>query len=189
MRTTLQALWLFAPLLVSAALSGAVIRLGWWRALARPIDGGATIRGKRVFGDSKTWRGVVTAIVGSVAGVALQRLAHGTVPAWLEVIDYGAASPLLLGAALGVGATAGELPNSFVKRRLGIAPGKTTSGAWSVVFFVWDQVDLVVGSWPLVALFARPTAPLVAASFVLTLVVHPAVAFVGWAIGARKTAR
>lgn len=189
MRTTLQALWLFAPLLVSAALSGAVIRLGWWRALARPIDAGAMVRGRRLFGDSKTWRGVVTAVVGSVAAVALQRLAHGSVPAWLEVVDYGATSPLLLGAALGVGATAGELPNSFVKRQLGIAPGKTTSGVWAIVFFAWDQVDLVVGAWPLLALFVRPTAPLVAASFVLALVLHPAVAFVGWAIGARKTAR
>ena len=56
MRTTLQALWLFAPLLVSAALSGAVIRLGWWRALARPIDAGRAVRGRRLFGDSKTER-------------------------------------------------------------------------------------------------------------------------------------
>ena len=34
-----------------------------------------------------------------------------------------------------------ELPNSFIKRRLDIKPGKTTN----LFFFVFDQIDSLIG--------------------------------------------
>jgi CDP-archaeol synthase len=93
------------------------------------------------------------------------------------------------GALMGLGAMLGELPNSFVKRRVGIAPGKATSGAWSVLFYVWDQVDLVFGAWALTWWGVRPSALLIAASFAMALVAHPLVSLVGWLVGARQHAR
>lgn len=183
------ALYLFSPLLVSAALSGVVLRGGLFRALAAPIDGTLTVRGRRLFGDSKTWRGVVTAVVGCVATVWMQRALASTVPRELALADYESLSPLAFGAAMGAGAMLGELPNSFVKRQLGIAPGKTTKGAMAVVFYLWDQVDLLTGAWPLVACWVRPSLGVVIASFALTLALHPLVALVGYGVGARKTAR
>ncbi len=184
-----QALYLFAPLLLAAAISGVFLRYDLAPVLARPIDNGAMIRGKRVFGDGKTWRGVVTAILGSVIGVALQRALSGVVPSALQIVDYARVDPLLLGTGMGGGAMIGELPNSFVKRRAGIPRGGTASGWKGVVFYVWDQVDLLVGAWPFVAPLVSPRPRVVVASFVVALVVHPLVALVGWLVGARSSWR
>lgn len=185
-----RALYLFAPLLVSAALSGVVLRFNWFPTLRRPIDFGATFRGRRLFGDSKTWRGVIVAIVGCVASVALQQqVLSDVVPASLEAVDYRSTSPFCFGTAMGVGAMAGELPNSFTKRQFGIPPGQSTRGWPALAFYVWDQVDLLTGAWPLVLFWVRPSASVVAASFVVAMLVHPVVAAIGFAMGARTTAR
>jgi hypothetical protein len=142
-----------------------------------------------VFGASKTWRGVVVAVIGCVAGVALQKYVLRGWPSALALVDYDAVQPLVFGAALGIGAMVGELPNSFAKRQLGIPPGKTTSGPLAAVFFVLDQVDLLLGAWPLIACWVRPTFSLVLASFVLALAAHPLVSVIGYAVGARASAR
>ena len=184
-----QVLYLFAPLLVSAAMSGIVLRFDLFAVLRRPIDQGAIFRGRRLFGDGKTWRGVAVAVVGSIGAVAVQQAIRTHVPALLQVADYGPIDPLSFGGAMGLGAMAGELPNSFTKRQLGIASGKTTRGWQAVVFYVWDQVDLLTGSWPLIIPWVRPSALLVVTSFVVALAVHPLVALIGYVVGARKSAR
>ena len=184
-----QALYLFLPLLVSAALSGLVLRFDWLRVLRRPIDHGATFRGHRLFGDSKTWRGVAVAVAGSIGAVLVQQAVRAHVSSFLQVADYGQIDPLWFGVAMGAGAMVGELPNSFTKRQLGIPPGETSGGWRAVVFYVWDQVDLLTGAWPLLLWWFRPTFSLVATSFVVALVLHPLIALVGYGIGARKSAR
>lgn len=184
-----RALYLFAPLLLAAAISGVLLRFDLVPRLARPIDFGASVGGRRVFGDGKTWRGGFAAVTGSVIGVAVQRAIAGVVPSALQVVDYDRVSPLLLGLAMGAGATLGELPNSFVKRRAGIPRGGTAHGWKGVVFYVWDQVDLLIGAWPLVAALITPPARVVVASFVVALVLHPLVALVGWLVGARTSPR
>lgn len=184
-----RALWLFLPLLFAAGMGGIVLRLDLLRRTRRPIDGGATFRSRRVFGDNKTWRGVLVAVVCGAAFAALQEHVVGDAVGGLLVVDWAAVPSPLFGALMGLGATLGELPNSFVKRRLGIGPGKTTTGPWSIVFYAWDQVDLLLGAWPLIAAWVRPSAQLVAASFVVAMLGHPAVSLVGWLIGARRSAR
>lgn len=185
-----QALYLFAPLLFSAALSAVVHRYDLWPRLARPIDGGAELWGQRVFGDGKTWRGVVIAVVGSITTVLAQKYVIGDRAGALAVVDYAHASAISLGAALGAGAMLGELPNSFVKRRLGIRRGGTaTHRGLRALFWVWDQIDLLSTCWPLLMIWVEPTAGLVATSFFLALALHPLIALVGYALGARRTPR
>ncbi|SRR5258706_13557377 len=184
-----QAFYLHAPLLVAAAVAGLVLKADLLRALARPIDAGATVRGRRLFGDTKTWRVVVAAIVGATLGVCAQRWLVGAHAGALAMLDYARTNPLALGAALGGGAVLGELPNSFVKRQLGIPPSGTARGPVRAWFYVWDQVDFLTATWPLACLFARPTWLHVAVSFALALVMHPLVALLGYAIGSRKSAR
>ena len=182
-----RAFVLFCPLLVAAAFSALVIRLDLLRALRRPVDGGRTFRGRRLFGDNKTWRGFAVAIFGCGVAVAIERLLP--IPRVLCALDYGRASTVVLGPAMGLGAMLGELPNSFVKRQLGVAPGATARGPRRVLFYLWDQLDLLGGAWPLVSFWVRPTASLVAASVVVALALHPAVALIGFLIGARTSAR
>ncbi|MBY6241905.1 CDP-archaeol synthase [Methylosinus sp. Sm6] len=69
---------------------------------ARPVDGGARfVDGRPLFGAAKTWRGILL----SIAATTLVASALGLSAA--------------AGAIIGVGAMAGDLFSSFVKRRLG----------------------------------------------------------------------
>lgn len=184
-----QTIYLFAPLLLSAAFSGFVLRFNLAPSLRAPIDAGRMVRRRRMFGDSKTWRGVVTAVVGSIIAVTIQRFFAEDVPSFLRVVDYEHVNPVCFGTAMGVGAMTGELPNSFVKRQLGISPGATAKGPWRILFYLWDQLDLLTGAWPAIAYWVHPSATLIGTSVAVTLVVHPLIALIGYAAGARATAR
>ena len=63
MTLLLQLLWLAIPVIASGLVHLVVLKLDLLPGLrALPIDGGATFRGKRVFGDNKTWRGALVTI-------------------------------------------------------------------------------------------------------------------------------
>ena len=54
----------------------------------------------------------------------------------------------------------------------------------------WDRrIDTLILTWPLIAWIVRPTAALVVASFAVALVVHPLIAWIGFVLGARRSAR
>jgi|SRR5262245_55383124 len=65
-----------SPLLVGLAFHGLCIRFGWLVGLARPIDAGATLRDRPLFGPNKTYRGVIAVALGTAGGVGLQVLLH-----------------------------------------------------------------------------------------------------------------
>lgn len=68
---------------------------------ARPVDGGARhADGRPLFGASKTWRGVISAILATTLCA--------------PVIGQ----PAAIGAMVGAGAMAGDLLSSFAKRRM-----------------------------------------------------------------------
>lgn len=184
---TAQASYLLAPLLVAAAVSGVVLRFDLVPALRRPLDGGATWRGRPIFGANKTWRGLACCVTGGVLAVAIQKYAIGDRAGELAVIDYTQANPVLLGGGIGVAATVGELPNSFLKRRLGVAPGGRARGGFGPVFYLFDQVDLLLVVWPVLLWWCRPGWPLVATSVALVVAAHQAVSLIGFAIGARSS--
>ncbi|HEX7479115.1 MAG TPA: CDP-archaeol synthase [Polyangiales bacterium] len=188
-RLVAQLLYLFAPLLFSMALGGIVLRFELLQPLRRPIDAGRSLAGRRIFGDSKTWRGAFVALIACVIAVAIQKYLVGARAAGIALVDYAHVQVLPFGTAMGVGASLGELPNSFVKRRLGIAPGKTAHGPLALIFYVWDQVDALTIIWPLLSYWLRPTLLVVLSSLVLALLLHPILSLLGYAIGARKTAR
>ncbi len=52
---------------------------------------------------------------------------------------------LIIGIILGFVYMLFELPNSFIKRRIDIPPGKTSSGIKGVLFYIIDQIDSLVG--------------------------------------------
>src|SRR5689334_10856315 len=142
-----QALYLFCPLLVSSVLSGIVLRFALLHELRRPIDGGRVIRGRRIFGDSKTWRGIVVAVVGCVLAVAAQRYVLRP-PRWLLVVASERINRIVFGTAMGAGAMVGELPNSFVKRRPRRERGASARGPLALLFCLGDQMDLLATVWP-----------------------------------------
>jgi CDP-2,3-bis-(O-geranylgeranyl)-sn-glycerol synthase len=52
----------------------------------------------------------------------------------------------LLGLLAGLGFMLGELPNSFIKRQMGILPGEAAKGLiQKVIFLITDRVDSLLG--------------------------------------------
>ena len=184
----LRVLYLFAPLIVASMLAGIVLRFDLLRSLRRPLDAGKTFHGRRLFGDHKTWRGVVVAVIGCVISSAVQKYVLGDRARALALVDYRSVNVIVFGAFMGGGAMLGELPNSFVKRQLGIDPGKAGRGLVGVLFYVWDQVDLL-SCWLFLFCWVRLTFPLIAVSLVMALALHPLVALIGFLVGARESAR
>src|SRR5262245_11761523 len=133
-----------APLLIGLAFHGLCLKFGWLSWLGWPIDAGATLRGRRVLGANKTYRGVVAVGLGTAAGVALQVLLHRAgVARSVDLLSYENPAVIALGFALGAAAMLAELPNSALKRQLGIAPGQAGHGITGPVFYVLDQIDML----------------------------------------------
>jgi CDP-2,3-bis-(O-geranylgeranyl)-sn-glycerol synthase len=176
-------IWVFLAVLGAPLVHAPVLRWDLLRGLKRPLDGGATWRGRRLLGDNKTWRGALCMVL----GCTLAALALWQWPWWREVLpgELQDAGPLLVGALVGVGIVLGELPNSLAKRQLGIAPGTQRRGAAGWAFVALDQFDLVLGVYvALLPVWAMP-AEVLAAAIAAVTVVHLVINVIGYAIGAR----
>ena len=121
-----------ALFLIAAFVLAGVAQTAWLgsrtsRRFAVPLDGARTFRGRRIFGDNKTARGFLVMVPATGAAFWLLArlietrgpLAHGLWP--LTLAGYW-----WLGVAAGFGFMLGELPNSFLKRQLGIPPGEAS---------------------------------------------------------------
>ena len=162
-----------AFILLAFTLAG-VAQTAWFaspasRAFALPLDGGLRFRRRRLFGANKTIRGFVVMVPAAAASFAL----FGTLtPTSVGLWDLSTSSFAALGAMAGFGFMAGELPNSFVKRQLGIVPGaaplrRTAASAQ----FVADRLDSGVGM--LIAMSAVVSMPW--QTWAVVLIIGPAI--------------
>ena len=165
-------LLVFLPVFGAVVLHAPVLRFDLLKALKRPIDGG-----RGWFGANKTWRGALVMFTGVF-------LATGVF--WPLMPDGLRDEPwLLVGALIGAGTVLGELPNSFLKRRLGIGPGERRLTPAGVALIVYDQGDFVPAiALALLPVWAMPLETL-ALGFVAVAAVHFVVNLIGYAIGAR----
>jgi CDP-diglyceride synthetase len=173
-------LLVLVPLLGSPIAHAPVLRYDLLKSLKRPIDGG-----RGIFGDNKTWRGALVMTAGPVvAALLLWQWPWYSSHLPEDVRDAG---PLALGLALGLANTLGELPNSFLKRRIGIPPGGRRSSAAGILMSLYDQVDFV----PFVWLFLLPIWTMSVSQFAIAVgvvaAVHLTINVIGYAIGARET--
>ena len=140
------------------------MRKGWLSFLNRPIDAGKTLGGVPVFGPNKNWRGpVVYVFLGTLVTVILGAVASD----WSWVAPVFANNSLTLGLLLTVSYAGAELVNSFVKRRLGIAPGE--AGGLVAKFF--DNTDGALASGLVYFAFGA-SIQLLLVSFALSVLVH-----------------
>lgn len=152
--TVFTAVWAMVPAYIPN--NAAVLFAG-----ERPLDRGRSWRGERLLGDGKTVRGTAG---GFLAGFVAAHLLNGLAPYYAPGFTFAASISLPLGAL------AGDVAASFVKRRTGRERGE----AWPGV----DQYDFVLGAWVL-ALVAAPdwflsvfTPPVIAAVLVVTPALH-----------------
>jgi CDP-archaeol synthase len=181
----MRTLILMVPVLGAPLLHAPVLRFDLFRFLKRPLDGGRTFRGRRIFGDNKTWRGALVMFTGVLAATLILSVIPGY---WYRLPQpLQAGSPWLLGSLLGLGVALGELPNSFFKRQLRIEPGGRKPGLAGLLFSVFDQGDFVPVVWVLLApLWLIPFGELLL-GFVSVVAAHLVLNVIGFAVGARNT--
>lgn len=159
---------------IAAGISGKLLpRLNY------PLDFYLKFRGKRIFGDHKTIRGVVIGIIVGLVVYILQDHLIVSHSALKGITLPGYEHNLLLGTFLPLGALLGDAIKSFFKRQINVDPGKS--------WFPFDQIDWLLGSF----LFAYPFIKL-ELGFVLTvllvgLLLHILVKLLGFALHLQDT--
>lgn len=149
--------------LVPTILAGIAVmiwcKLPIMKFAAHPIDCGKNfVDGRRVFGDNKTWKGMIGYVIFNVifsvlwGWISINETLAG-LNFFYQEHDNTVLYNVLIGVLLGLGYALFELPNSFLKRRLDITPGKTVKGFWKVFFVFLDQADSVFGVALVVWLF------------------------------------
>jgi len=173
-----QALWFFLPAFVA---NPAAVLFGG----GAPIDFGRVLRdGERIFGDGKTWRGLLGgtasgALLGLLLSLPVSFLAPNSTWSFGTPLEaFGASAVLAFGALLG------DLAGAFVKRRLHMARGTKAAGL--------DQYDFVVGAfllslaiptWSIPRFFSGDALFGLVGIIVITPALHRAVNWVGYRIG------
>lgn len=132
----LQALWLVLPAYIANA-SALLVGGG------TPIDFGKNWRdGKRILGDGKTWRGLISgAFVGMAGGFGLSvatKYINQSDFAFLGLNNF-TGFPLMIPiiGSICFGALLGDIIKSFFKRRIGKRRGED--------WIPFDQIDFVIG--------------------------------------------
>ena len=147
-----------------AAIVAGVVNSAWCKSkllskLSKPIDGGKNFADhKRIFGDHKTWKGLLgyvvlniffTVIVGLI--YKLTNISHLSFA--YENHENTILFNILFGFLTGLAWALFELPNSFIKRRLNIKPGKNPEGWKRIFFIILDQADSIFGICLVLCLF------------------------------------
>lgn len=164
------------PVIIAGSFNMIWCKLPFFKALQKPMDGGEVLRdGKRIFGDNKTWKGFVGMIVlgtvftvvwGLISGSSVFLLTHNYLYKPYSNFDNTMGFNALAGFLFGLAYAVFELPNSFIKRRLGIEPGKKRGRLSGAVNVFFDQADSVIGC-VLVLSFFYPMRPLFFIAYVL----------------------
>lgn len=182
-----------AVFLVCCLSVAGLAHVAWLRSRAadpfrRPLDGARTWRGKPLLGANKTWAGVMAL---PVAGAFALALGYAVAPAALAAHLWPLTGPqrLGLGFVLGAAFVLAELPNSFLKRRLAVAPGERPQrGALALVLPLVDRFDSLAGVLLALALTIGLSAALAGFVVMLGVLAHATFSVFMHRLGMKKRA-
>ena len=171
-----EAIWLILP---AYAANGLAALAGKKKNL-HPVDGGRSFLGKRLFGDGKSWEGLVLGTLVGVLIALVELLAFPYLPWELSPVPLVIVPmSLYLGFLLGFGSMAGDLAGSFIKRRFGIGRGRPAP--------LLDQEDFLLGA----LLFASLAITIKIEWAILLLVVTPLIHwfanYIGYLLHIKRT--
>lgn len=178
----LFSLWFFLPAGVANVTPIFMKRVPLLSKWNTPMDGGKKFRDKRILGDHKTWRGIVTGILFATLVLWLQQSAVAHYP-WAasltEQVDYASFPVLILGPLFAIGALGGDALKSFFKRQMGTPAGQK--------WIPFDQLDYIIGG----AIAVLPYARLTVAQYIWLLVIwfgaHLLSSYIGWLTGFKES--
>lgn len=149
--------------LLGAVLAGIInsifCKLNILECLKVPMDFNKNyIDKKRIFGNHKTWKGFLGYIFFNIIfSIFLGWIWKITKLEHLNFFYINHENTIIynsfIGFLIGLFYALFELPNSFLKRRLDIEPGKTSTGIKKIFFIILDQADSVFGVALVVWLF------------------------------------
>jgi CDP-diacylglycerol--serine O-phosphatidyltransferase len=121
------------PLILSNVLHMVLVKKNLWSALAKPINA-------RAYGKNKTWRGVVfVSLVNAMIFCIIHWPSLNAFRGW-EVVAIN----FFIGWMYGLAYVLFELPNSWLKRRLGIPAGGSPE-RFKGLFMLLDKTDSALG--------------------------------------------
>jgi CDP-diglyceride synthetase len=115
------------PLIIANVLHMMVVKIDFLPSLKHPIS-------QQLFGSNKTWRGFV------VVPLLNAFLLFG----FSILFKFQLVNAFLIGFVLGCVYMLSELPNSYMKRRLGI-PAGAPSTKYKILFMLFDKMDAAFG--------------------------------------------
>ena len=165
-----DSLLLMLPIVVAVVLHMCVVKLDTLAFLKIPLS-------PKLFGNNKTWRGFVAMPL--FAALAIWPMRH------LELFSSLKVPVLSLGLLIGLAYSLAELPNSYLKRRMGVPPGKR-SERYVGLFILLDQTDSGVGCALVYIVFGGIPWITALTGVVVGICIHLAVNFALYWIGIRK---
>ncbi len=177
LKIILESIWFLLPAYLSNVMPVFVKRLHFFGV---PVDFGAKIMGRPIFGKSKTYGGFVLGISGAIAISYIQGGLFALLPFLksISIINYNAVNLTFHGFLMGFGALFGDLVKSFFKRRLNIESGKS--------WVPFDQADYIIGT----LIFAGAVYDLALSAMVwmviISIALHFIVVYLGYYLGIRK---
>ena len=158
----------------------------------KPIDNGKTFKdGKRIFGDNKTWIGFLSMIILCL----LSQIFVGFLCAIFQINHYNDLYTVFentvlnnawLGCLFGFIYMLFELPNSFIKRRIDIQPGKTKKSGLGCIFFIIDQIDSLIGIGLVMIIICKITIPTTIGYIIFGALLHITTNVILYALKIRK---
>ena len=151
------------PVIIAGIINMIFTKTSVYRKYRYPIDGVKKLKdGKRLFGDNKTWIGFFSMIIFT----SLAQIIWGSICSfnWFigrnylyNAIENTVLNNLFIGALFGLAYVLCELPNSYIKRRIDIAPGKTVTGVKGVICYLFDQIDSIIGVTLILCIWCKIT--------------------------------
>ncbi len=170
------ALWFFLPAGLANAAPVFASQFPLLRRWNTPLDFGKSFRGRRIFGDNKTWRGVVCGVL-VAGGIAF------TQNAWIISLSLAYSwQPLILstsaGMLMGFGALMGDAIESFLKRQVGVPDGRS--------WFPFDQLDYIIGGLAASTLVVHLATYQYVSIIVVWFVMHIVAGFIAYRLGFKE---
>lgn len=182
----LQLLFSVSPVILAAIFHMIVIKYKWVTFLLYPLDHYKTFQNKRIFGENKTYRGLVIMIISSIffTKIYYDLLHYFPNLQAYNLLDITQYSYVFYGVLFGFGYIVGELPNSFYKRQFGVKEGKSTT----ILMRIIDQVDSVLTTTLLLVAFSSFTWTHFIIGVFFYGVVHSIINYLLYLVGLRKEA-
>jgi len=132
---------------------------------------------KRLFGNNKSWQGIIIAILTGTLIFWLQKLLYTKGFTSLALIKYTDFS-VFLGALMGAGAIIGDLIESYYKRKRDIPSGSS--------WMPWDQLDFVFGGILFIFFVYIPPISIILILLIASPILHIATNYVGYLLKINK---